>query len=282
LLPEVIEAASRFQGNENATGDPRLEIRRVDGRHELLRRSDRYDLVTLEPPPPSAAGVANLYSTEFYRLANSRLTPHGIVAQWLPLPTQSDADTRSLVRSFLDVFPHASLWTTELHEMLLMGSPAPLELDAVTIQKRFEQERVRRSLGEVGVGSPAALLATYVCGRDGLEEYARNALPVTDDRPRIEYGRWTVPGDFPRTFQSLMALRSEPVVENADDRLRVAIADQRITLHRFYAASIAAYEGDRSRWKEAIDAVFQSDPDNAYFQWFQAAGDSSPFDPSGP
>ncbi|MDH4294163.1 MAG: fused MFS/spermidine synthase, partial [Betaproteobacteria bacterium] len=119
LLPEVLKASNSFKGNFGASTDPRLDVRLRDGRRELLSNAQTYDLITLEPPPPSAAGVANLYSTDFYVLARSRLRPGGLVAQWLPLPTQNDEDTRALVRSFLDIYPHASLWTTELHEMLL-------------------------------------------------------------------------------------------------------------------------------------------------------------------
>lgn len=105
LLPEVLQAAPRFKGNYAAVADPRLDIRLRDGRRELLRSEARYDLITLEPPPPSAAGVVNLYSRNFYQLAAARLQPAGLVAQWLPLPTQNDEDSRSLVRSFIDVFP---------------------------------------------------------------------------------------------------------------------------------------------------------------------------------
>ena len=125
LLPAVVRAASQFSGNHGVTADPRMTLRLSDGRRELLRSSETYDLITLEPPPPSNAGVVNLYSRDFYVLAASRLNPDGLVAQWLPLATQTNADTRSLVRSFLDAFPQATLWTTELHEMLLVGSLAP-------------------------------------------------------------------------------------------------------------------------------------------------------------
>ena len=125
LLPAVVRGAALFEGNDGVATDPRVDVRLRDGRRELLRSNDSYDLITLEPPPPSAAGVVNLYSTDFYRLAATRLHTNGLVAQWLPLPTQTDSDTRSLVRSFLDVFPYATLWTTELHEMLLVGSLNP-------------------------------------------------------------------------------------------------------------------------------------------------------------
>jgi spermidine synthase len=50
-----------------------LQIRIGDGRHELLRSEERWDLITLEPPPSSAAGVVNIYSSNFYALCRRRL-----------------------------------------------------------------------------------------------------------------------------------------------------------------------------------------------------------------
>ena len=144
--------------------------------------------------------MVNLYSSDFYQLARARLRPGGLVAQWLPLPTQNDEDTRSLVRSFLDVFPHASLWTTELHEMLLVGSPAPIELEVARITERFNQPEVASALREVGISSPAALMATWVTDRAGLESYAGDARPVTDDQPRIEYADWVRPDEIQRVL----------------------------------------------------------------------------------
>jgi len=91
LLPEVVQAADRFRGNLGVAHDDRVEIRLADGRHELLRSVESWDLITLEPPPPSAAGVVNLYSREFYELARRRLAPGGMVAQWWPLPTVAGA-----------------------------------------------------------------------------------------------------------------------------------------------------------------------------------------------
>lgn len=276
LMPEVVLAAALFQGNNNVTSDSRIELRLRDGRRELLRSNDAYDLITLEPPPPSAAGVVNLYSTDFYTLASRRLNPDGLLAQWLPLPTQTNDDTRSLVRSFLDVFPHATLWTTELHEMLLIGSLSPIELDAARIATRFQQPDVSTSLREVGIDSPAALLATFVCDRSGLERYAGNIPSVTDDRPRIEYGAWVLPGEFERTFSSLTEFQTEPELLHADSALAAAIVEQRLILQTFYASGIAAYNKDRAAWKQHLSAVLSRAPDNPYYRWFAGGSATGP------
>jgi hypothetical protein len=233
---------------------------------------ERYDVITLEPPPPSAAGVVNLYSREFYELARARLGPGGLLAQWWPLATQNDEDSRALVRSFLDAFPHAALWTTEFHEMLLVGSSEPIELDAGRIRARFNQPEVAAALAEVGVSTPAALLATWVMGRPGLERYAGDALPVTDDRPRIEYAAWLRPAEFQRVLPRLLELRSDPPLRGADEKFRVAVGEEGERLVVFYGAGLRAYAGEQEQWATAFEHVLRADGDNRYYRWFVGGG----------
>lgn len=270
LLPAVVRAAPLFQGNYAAPSHSTVEVRLRDGRRELLRSSERYDVITLEPPPPSAAGVVNLYSRDFYALAASRLNPGGLLAQWLPLPTQNDEDTQSLVRSFLDAFPQVSLWTTELHEMLLVGSYSPIELDANRLTARFQQPAVASALADIGIVTPAALLATWITDREGLERYAGTALPVTDDQPRIEYAPWARENEITRVLPVLLHLTTEPPLRGASPDLRQSIGTERVRLFAFYAAGLAAYEGNRSRARELLEGVLKEDPENPYFRWFAA------------
>jgi spermidine synthase len=268
LLPEVLEAASNFQGNFKASTDPWLDIRLRDGRRELLSNEQTYDLITLEPPPPSAAGVVNLYSTGFYELARIRLRPGGILAQWLPLPTQNDEDTRSLVRSFLDVFPYAALWTTELHEMLLVGAMEPIELDVERISERFNQPDVASALQEVGISSPGALMATWVTDRAGLESYVGDVLPVTDDQPRIEYADWVRSDELHRVLPRLMMLRTDPPLLAADESFARSVAVERQILLFFYQAALNGMAGHQELWAQDMQRVLEGDPDNNYYRWF--------------
>jgi spermidine synthase len=270
LLPEVVQATSNFQGNFGAGTDPRLDIRLRDGRRELLSSQQAYDLITLEPPPPSAAGVVNLYSTDFYELARARLRPGGLVAQWLPLPTQNDEDTRSLVRSFLDVYLHASLWTTELHEMLLIGSMEPVDLDVPRIIEAFNEPELASALREVGIASPEALLATWVMDRTGLEAYASDALPVTDDQPRIEYADWVRDDELQRTLPRLMELRTNAPLLGADASFLRSVSAERQNLLLFYQAALNAAAGHRELWSQDMSRVLKDDGGNAYYRWFGA------------
>jgi len=271
LLPPVVEAGSYFSGNFGAARDPRLEIRIGDGRHELLRRSQRYDLITLEPPPPSAAGVVNLYSRDFYELCRERLARDGLMAQWWPLPTQNEEDSRALVRAFLDVFPYASAWSTELHEVLLVGSLTPLDLDGARVAERFARPGVGEALAEVGVESPEALLGTWLMDRAGLEAFVADAPAVTDDRPLLEHASWVRRDEILRVLPRLLGLASNVPLAETDPLRAAAIAESR-ELRAFYRASLLALEGRQAEAVAAVREVLVRDPTNPYYRWIALGG----------
>ena len=272
LLPEVVEAAARFRGNYEVTADNRVEIRVADGRHELLRHDDTWDLITLEPPPPSAAGVVNLYSREFYELARRRLAPGGMVAQWWPLPTQNLEDSRSLVRSFVDAFPYVSAWTTEVHEVLLVGSMSPMPIDVGRVTRRFARPGVSAALGEVGVDSAAALLGTWITDRDGLLDFVGDASPVTDDRPRIEVAPWLRPGEMARVLPAVAALATDPPLEGADQEFVDLVDRERGELGLLFQSLQASLEGNRALMQESLRRLRAADPDNPYYAWIAPTG----------
>ena len=93
-----------------------------------------YDLVTLEPPPIAYAGVAALYSREFYALARSRLKPGGYVSQWLPAYQVPSRTTLAMIRAFIDVFPQAVLISGAEADLLLLGAnDSRIEIDPARV-----------------------------------------------------------------------------------------------------------------------------------------------------
>jgi len=54
-----------------------------DGRLFLEKTRQQFDVITIDPPPPTtAAGVSLLYSREFYEIVKRRLRSGGILQQW--------------------------------------------------------------------------------------------------------------------------------------------------------------------------------------------------------
>jgi spermidine synthase len=151
--------------------------------------------------------------------------------------------------------------------MLLIGPAEPIEFDVHRIAARFDQPEVAAALREVGIASPAALLATWVTGRAGLERYADGAPAVTDDNPRIEYAPWVRPGEFARVLPRVLALRTDPPLRGADEAFAATVAGERERLLGFYEAGLHAYRGERALWAQAIARVLREDGNNPYYRW---------------
>jgi predicted membrane-bound spermidine synthase/tetratricopeptide (TPR) repeat protein len=192
LSPHILSHASFFRdANQDVLHDAKVRVFINDGRQHLqMAAPGSYDLITLEPPPVAHAGVAALYSREFYQLARSRLTAGGYMSQWLPAYQVPAESSLAMVRAFLDVFPQAVLISGAQAELLLIGTAAPrIELDPVRLAATLERERmVREDLERVDLGSVRELAGTFVGSAETLSRATRSSVPVTDDRPVQEYG----------------------------------------------------------------------------------------------
>ena len=111
ISPEVVEASRFFEPeNARALADPRTRLIVGDGRTHLMLGRDTYDVIVSEPSNPWMAGIASLFTREFFLAARARLAPGGVLCQWAHTYDISNADLRSIVATFLSVFPDGTLW----------------------------------------------------------------------------------------------------------------------------------------------------------------------------
>ena len=184
----VPQAARLFSGpNRGALDDPRVALVVDDARAWMLARPDRYDAIVSQPSNPWVAGVANLFTTEFYRLARGRLGPEGLLAQWVQAYRIRPDDFRSVVRSFLEVFPDATLWEESAGggDYFLVGGPgkAPIDLEALARAPRDAWD----DLGDAAGRGPIGLLSRFVAGPDALRAFASGAALHGDDALTLEW-----------------------------------------------------------------------------------------------
>jgi spermidine synthase len=199
ISPEVVEA-SRFFDPESGAVLTRPEVRLIvgDGRSHLRLSSQRYDVIISEPSNPWMAGVASLFTREFFEAARARLETDGILCQWAHTYDISAADLRSIVRTFGSVFPDGSMWLVGEGDLLLIGSrrgskdgssaaPITSRLDAIN---RARDGAVASMLAGVGMApgtAPFDLLSLYVGGPAEITKYSGGALIQTDDYTPLEY-----------------------------------------------------------------------------------------------
>jgi SAM-dependent methyltransferase len=193
LVPEVLEAFDYFHLDASEVKrNPKGRRIAGDGRNFLKLTRERYDVITIDPPPPiDAAGVNHLYSRDFIQLARSRLKPGGILAHWIPAPgTHSgvdDPDTfrmlvKTFVKSFRSVSAKKSISNLGLH---LLGSDTPIDWSQRRIVSRVMSPKVAADLDEWD-RIPREFWA-QVRPLDASRAESMDAEEVTDDRPRLEF-----------------------------------------------------------------------------------------------
>ena len=210
--------------NEKVHLNPDVTLVTDDGRNYMVRNpAKHFDVITLEPPPPVLAGMANLYSLDFYNLAKSRLTDEGVVVQWIPLHTQSNEDTRMLIATFLKAFPNASLWWTESGETLILGRMNNAPLPPGHFQTLMSNTNVARSLGEIDISTPEQLAAHFLLDRNGLQAFAGDTAVMTDEFPIIEYRVPIFNGNYRPLLEEI--IRHRPESEQIAKELGLSIID---------------------------------------------------------
>ncbi len=188
ISPEVV-AASQFFERENhaALADRRARLIVGDGRSHLAFTRRDYDVIISEPSNPWMAGVAALFTRQFFDAAKARLASGGVMCQWAHAYDISNEDLRSIVATFGTVFPHASLWLAGEGDVLLIGSLEPLEAKLPGIREAWSRAGVASDLAEVGVRNPDTLLTLLAAEGDALMRYAADAAIQDDDRMSLEF-----------------------------------------------------------------------------------------------
>ncbi len=206
LVPGVAARLGVFRPH-NAVGDFALYL--GDGRSRLATEPGRFEFILTDIVFPESAGAGGLFSVEYFRLARRKLADGGLFAHWLPVYQLSPGAFRAVVRSFLEVFPEASMWAASLNGnrpvFMLLGMKGSGKgvLDPAAIAERIKNAGINEGrLVEINLASTEAVLSHLVTGAEGLEELAGQGPLATDDHPIVEFHR-RKPNEEPWAFQNL-------------------------------------------------------------------------------
>jgi spermidine synthase len=185
---EVVEASKYFATeNHHALDNPRTRLIVGDGRTHLMLGRQQYDVIVSEPSNPWMAGIASLFTREFFEGARDRLTPGGVLCQWAHTYDISRDDLRSIVATFLSVFPNGTMWLVGDADVLLLGSTEPLDTRIAAMAQAMNRPGVAADLGTVGVRGPFSLTSLFVAHGEALKAWAKGAPLQTDDRSQLEF-----------------------------------------------------------------------------------------------
>lgn len=191
LEPGVLELARFFRSvNQDVLTRPNVRAIADDARSALQLSNDRFDVIVSEPSNPWVAGVATLYTPDFYRIVRSRLADEGVFCQWvqlyqLPLPVVA-----GIVRNVQKVFPHVSVWSAGNYDLMVLGSAHPLVSDTAWVETLVGKGGALAVPGHefLMLDAPQQYFDRQVMGEAGVARLVQRAtLAHTDDRPELEY-----------------------------------------------------------------------------------------------
>ena len=248
LLPEVITASAQFaQVVGNGSVNPRLHLMAADARRYVRSASVHYDLIVSDNFHPARSGSGALYTVEHFRAVRDRLSDSGVFCQWLPLH-QLDLNTlRSIVQSFMAVYPNgAAMLATNSLDTPVLGLVARRDagrFDLQQVRDRLRNHRLPQRLEDFGLADDLALLGSFIAGPQALARFAGDVPLNTDDRPVVAYRapRLTyAPDSQPRErllslLQQLTVEPGEVVDAGADETWSQRLAAYRKARDRFIA-----------------------------------------------
>ncbi|MCU1342357.1 MAG: Spermine synthase, partial [Candidatus Acidoferrum typicum] len=188
IEPAVISAAPLLtQLNRNVLNDPRVHVTLDDARNFLFTTREHYDLIVSEPSNPWIAGVATLFTREFYRAAQARLVPGGVLVQWLQAYSLYPDDLRLVLATFLSEFHGATLWHGDAPDLILMAPSIPPGEILNRAQALYSKPSLHDDFKQLGMDEPAGLFGFYLLDDAGLRNFSSGAQINTDDLTLLEY-----------------------------------------------------------------------------------------------
>lgn len=197
IEPLIPAKVAPYFGKQNydVLNDPRVEIVHDDARHYILTTAEKFDVITSDPIHPWVKGAAALYTREYLELAKAHLQPGGVMVEWAPLYENSLSGIKSLVATFLDVFPEGSMWTHVVRrrrgdDAVIIGRQGPAGIDIEALGERFDSPRyarVRQSLRDIGINSLVDLFSGYLGRKPELAPWLAGAEINRDRDLRLQY-----------------------------------------------------------------------------------------------
>jgi spermidine synthase len=260
IEPAMREATTFFKDkNGDITENPKVRIIPTDGRNYILATPKMYDVIAAEPSNPWIAGIANLYTREFYAVVRSKLKPDGIFAQWFHNYSMSPDDFGMVFRTFAEAFPYMTVWGMKESDFLMLGSTQEQVFRYPELKEVFaKNQTLKTDFEDLGLSDPYAALGFYRMGREGALAFSAGATLNTDDGAQLEF---SAPKSLGRATSELNRKLMSPHLTEAP-WMKSAGAPPEARIH-FYLAQAHAANGWQSRALDEIERAIALEPANA-------------------
>lgn len=280
LEPAILEVArASFAVNENVLDNPKVKVRVGDARELLALMKTPYDLIFSEPSNPYRAGIASLYTKEYYAAAKERLSQDGLFLQWVQAYETDTRTIRIIINTLSEVFPEIEVWEMSSNDLLFVAGNSPRKYSAPQMRERASHEPYDRALRVAWqTEGLEGFFAHFVARSSFVKALAKsNSYPInTDDQCVVEFGFAKNLGtdDSFNIEQFLLTARvrkeSLPTIEGAFDfdRMRYERGLLVVEPHRRGVRSVGTtLPAEYKERLEAFERWVSGDPVGALRSW---------------
>lgn len=188
ISPTMVAASHYFDDYNNAPlENSKVHLILEDGRNHLALTRKTYDVIISEPSNPYFAGMADLFTGEFFTLMREHLNPGGLACAWVQTYLIDKETFRSIVAAFHSVFPRMTLWKTLKGDCMMVGARDDLSVALPLLADRFNQPAIRADLERIDIRNLPDLLGHLLTGPHGVAELTAGAVIHTDDNLIAEF-----------------------------------------------------------------------------------------------
>ncbi|HLY11087.1 MAG TPA: hypothetical protein VKW04_17425 [Planctomycetota bacterium] len=188
ISPAVVRASHFFDAETGGPlADPRVKLRVADARSVIRTLDGPCDVLLNEPSNLWIAGMAGLFTQEFYQACAAHLSDRGLMGQWVHAYGLTEDTFTDAVATFQAVFPYLTVWELWVSgDYLLIGSKTPYEIDVATLDRWLAKPEVADDLRRIDVTSVGGLLGDLVAASRGPESPSAARIQ-TDDGLHLEF-----------------------------------------------------------------------------------------------
>jgi spermidine synthase len=237
ISPEVAEAARCFAPFNNGVLDnPKMRLVIEDAKSFLQTSPGEYDIIISEPSNPWMAGVAGVFSREFYQACRRSLRAEGLMVQWVQLYETSDEAFDVVLATFLSAFPYTSIWQASGGDLMLIGSSVPTRVDLDSLVAEFRTPSVANDLARIHLTSVPVLLSLQMVSEENAPFIPQpNTVVHGDFHPVLEY--IAQEGFFARRKAEQWKLFDETACAQPDTLLGMYLDRKPLTTDDYHAFS---------------------------------------------
>jgi hypothetical protein len=177
--------------NQDVMHNPKVHVTIGDAREVLLTTPRRYDIVFSEPSNPYRAGIASLFTREYYEAIAARLEAGGLFLQWVQAYNVDAQAVRTIFATLATVFPVVETWELAASDLLIVGAREPIVYDVGKLRTRIAEEPYRTALASAFRAVDVEGLLGHYVARSSMARTLRDAEHGhlnTDDRTLVEFG----------------------------------------------------------------------------------------------